>query len=212
MHLLKASVQLDGWQRGERILDFRRAHLRVPPEHLDVDLALAPQNVSRHLDLWNGAAQAAAETIPTQALSQPLELDIFCLDSKRKRLGGCDQIGPCQVADFNRAAINGHANGLTKSQRVIPQGDWRLNLGNRLKTEAKRFDGQCSRWNIGRTSFANGCGETDPEGQCEIYWTKLPFVGFDSQAAASELEISVDGKIIQGAGHAGGDIDTTAQD
>src|SRR4029453_543252 len=114
MNILKERVHLDGRQRGERIFDFRRAHVHLPAKDSDLDLALATQNVACHLDLWNGAAQGAAETIPTQAFSQPLELEIFRLDSKRKRQGIFDQIGPFKVPDLNRTAINGDPSELTK--------------------------------------------------------------------------------------------------
>src|SRR5580765_3347636 len=114
MNVLKTSIQLDGRQGGERILDFRLTHLHVTAKDVDPDLALATDNVPRHFDFWNGTAQSAAETIPTRAFSEPLKLEVFRLDSKRKRLGIPDQIGPCEVADFNRAAVDGDPNGLIK--------------------------------------------------------------------------------------------------
>src|SRR5882724_5493814 len=180
MNFLKTSIQLDGRQGGERIFDFRLAHLHVTAKDVDPDLALATDNVPRHLDFWNGTAQGAAETIPTQAHGQPLELEIFRLDSKRKGLGIVDQIGPYEVADFNRAAIDGKADRFTKSQRIVPQGDRCLNLRNRLSAETKRFDRQCSGRDTGRDPFACCYRQVEAEGQSEIHGTDLPSVGFNT--------------------------------
>ena len=59
--------------------------------------------------------------------------------------------------------------------------------------------------------FACGCRPLNAERQSEIYRTNLPFVGCNTQAAASHLEMAVSGKMIESPGDSGRHIHASAQ-